>query len=892
MKNNFINIIIFFITFLSLLTHTHADEFIFNVTEMQVSEKGNLVKGIGGGTVTTKNNIVITADNFEYNKLTTLLKAVGNAKLVDRNQNITIEAPEVYYLKNKEEIYTLGKSKANEGLYIEINADDYFRYNKLTSILEAKGNTVITDIEKDVIIESNQIFYEKIKNKFFTIGKTRAYVEKKYTINTSNLVFLKGKMLISSIKKTILNDDLSNFYKLEEFEYQVDKEILKGKGVEVTTASNTKESDKYFFETGFFDFKKNKFLAQDIEVIFHKEMYDEIENDPRLKGVTGTGNKFYTYLNNAVFTTCKKTDKCPPWVMASKKVMHDKIKKQIIYKDAFLKIYDIPVVYFPKFFHPDPTVKRQSGLLAPSYSNSSTLGSYFSIPYFHVLSDTKDITLKPRIYDSDRYVLQGEYKQKTKKTLSIADFSFTKGHNSSQLDQGDNRTHLFTKTIMNLDFDKFLRSELEIQYQKVSNDTYLKIFNFESPLFKSNIGTLESSINLDLESSNYNFDLSIKRYETLSGLNSDRYQYVLPSYYFSKELFKENLSGNFNFNSYGNNTLSKTNIHSTSLSNDLNYRSYDDYFDNGIKDNFEIFIRNLNTVGKNNIKYKTSPQSELISSYMYSMSLPLIKNSSKYKDYLEPKFSIKFSPHDMKNHQNVSRGLNIDNIYNIDRLSLGDSFEGGESLTFGINYKKDKFIYRKNIKEVEDYLDFKIATVIRNSDEKNIPTSSTIGKKNSNIFGGFKYTLLNEKAAIDSPESEYFSLNYKFSTKKDLSIFEYNSLDAKINFNNLSTQFLFEERQGVVGASNVLENKTKYTFDKNNSLEFQTRRNKEINLTEYYNLIYEYKNDCLTAGIRYKKKYYRDNDIVPTEELFFSITIIPFATFSPDELALNKDRVD
>ena len=117
----------------------------------------------------------------------------------------------------------MGKSKANEGLYIEINADDYFRYNKLTSILEAKGNVVITDIEKDVIIESNQIIYEKIKNKFFTIGKTRAYVEKKYTINTSNLVFLKDKMLISSIKKTILNDDLSNFYKLEEFEYQFDK---------------------------------------------------------------------------------------------------------------------------------------------------------------------------------------------------------------------------------------------------------------------------------------------------------------------------------------------------------------------------------------------------------------------------------------------------------------------------------------------------------------------------------------------------------------------------------------------------------------------------------------------------------------------------------------------
>ena len=37
----------------------------------------------------------------------------------------------------------------------------------------------------------------------------------------------------------------------------------------------------------------------------------------------------------------------------------------MIYEGALLKIYNIPVFYFPKFFHPDPTVKRQSGLLIP-----------------------------------------------------------------------------------------------------------------------------------------------------------------------------------------------------------------------------------------------------------------------------------------------------------------------------------------------------------------------------------------------------------------------------------------------------------------------------------------------------------------------------------------------
>ena len=201
MKNNFIRTFTIFITFLSLFTATFADEFNFNVTEIQIYENGNLIKGIKGGTVTTENNIIIIADNFEYNKLTTLFKAIGNAKLIDQNENITIESNEVYYLKNKEEIYTLGKSKANNGLNIEIDADDYFKYNKLTSILEAKGNVVIVDKEKDVIINANQVFYEKNLNKFFTAGKTKAFIDKKYTVNTSDLVFLEKKMLLSSVKK-------------------------------------------------------------------------------------------------------------------------------------------------------------------------------------------------------------------------------------------------------------------------------------------------------------------------------------------------------------------------------------------------------------------------------------------------------------------------------------------------------------------------------------------------------------------------------------------------------------------------------------------------------------------------------------------------------------------
>ena len=70
-----------------------------------------------------------------------------------------------------------------------------------------------------------------------------------------------------------------------------------------------------------------------------------------------------------------------------------------------------------------------------------------------------------------------------------------------------------------------------------------------------------------------------------------------------------------------------------------------------------------------------------------------------------------------------------------------------------------------------------------------------------------------------------------------------------------------------------------YEFDENNFLTFNTRRNKKINLTEFYDLIYEYKNDCLTAGIKYKKTYYQDRDLLPTEDFMISVTIFPLTTF-------------
>ena len=82
-----------------------------------------------------------------------------------------------------------------------------------------------------------------------------------------------------------------------------------------------------------------------------------------------------------------------------------------------------------------------------------------------------------------------------------------------------------------------------------------------------------------------------------------------------------------------------------------------------------------------------------------------------------------------------------------------------------------------------------------------------------------------------------------------------------------------------MGDTNVISNSISYQYDENNHFTFKTRRNRKINLTEYYDLVYEYKNDCLVAGVKYNKTYYSDGDLKPSENLLFTISLVPLTTY-------------
>jgi len=72
-------------------------------------------------------------------------------------------------------------------------------------------------------------------------------------------------------------------------------------------------------------------------------------------------------MTNATYTACDLCEgKFPLWEVSARKVQHDERTKNVNYNNAVLKFKGVPAFYTPFLTHPDPTVKRRSGLLPTS----------------------------------------------------------------------------------------------------------------------------------------------------------------------------------------------------------------------------------------------------------------------------------------------------------------------------------------------------------------------------------------------------------------------------------------------------------------------------------------------------------------------------------------------
>ncbi len=852
MKNKLIFLIYFNLIFFFNLIQISAQQFKYLSDEIKIIDNGNKIVGKNNIEIQIGDNLIISADIFEYSRQNKKLEIFGNVLFKDNLNLIEAVSDRIVYYEDLDIIeITENVNLIDNKNKINLSSSKIV-YDKNNNLFKLIGKIFFNDELNKINITGNKIFYSKKLNQVYSNSESKIIYDDSYFIELMDFNYNIRNHKLSSENLTKIKDKSENFFEINGFLLDSETNKIIGKKIKFVD----KEKNNYYLKDVMINTLRKEVFGTDIDVKLNKTIFDNEENDPRISARSIKVKNNYSILSKGVFTSCSDDHDCPPWSVYAEEIKHDRETKTLKYKNAWLKLYDFPIVYFPKFSHPDPTVKRKSGFLTPKFSTSRNIGSSVDIPYFYIISDNKDLTFKPKIFFNDELVLQNEYRQVNKSSKHIADFSLNRKNFLSS--KNSTKLHFFSKSNFIIKNDFFDNSSVNLNLQKVNNDKYLDVYNIENKKLIQDKSLLHSFIDFEGKKNNLKFETSFEVYEDLNKDKSSRYEYIYPKYAFQKD-FDEGRSNKFYFKTYGSQRQYETNIYEGILINDIYYESEPNYSANGFISNINTLIKNVNVDANNSEKYKDKFDQSLSAVLQYNTELPLSKSTKNFIEKLTPKASLMFSPNETKNLINDNIRIDANNIFSLNRIISNETVEGGSSLTYGISYSK------KNKQNSRELFNFNLASLIRLKENLDLPQNSTLGNKSSDVFGKLEFNP-NDKVQF----------NYNFALDNNLDKSNYDFFSTKISLNKLVTTFeYFDEKKNLTNES-FTSNSTSYEIDKNNIINFNVRRNNELSATEYYNLIYTYKNDCLIASVKFNKEFYKDSDLKPEKEIFFELSLIPF----------------
>ncbi|HYD30786.1 MAG TPA: LPS assembly protein LptD [Azospirillaceae bacterium] len=188
----------------------------------------------------------------------------------------------------------------------------------------------------------------------------------------------------------------------------------------------------------------------------------------------------YLRMNRGVYSPCNlcadDPTKPPLWQVKAVRIVHDNEDKDVRYRDAVLELAGVPVAYTPYLSHPDPTVKRRSGFLAPTWGQKDGLGALVRNDYYFDIAPDMDATLETTLYSEQRPLVGGEWRQRLENGRIQLNGSVTQGDFTKRV-RGRNVTrpdtwqgHLFGNGLF--DLDDSWRWGFDVQ--RASNKTFLR----------------------------------------------------------------------------------------------------------------------------------------------------------------------------------------------------------------------------------------------------------------------------------------------------------------------------------------------------------------------------------------------------------------------------------
>ncbi len=750
---------------------------------------------------------------------------------------------------------------------LEISSTEV-KIDKKNSKVILKGDIKAVDDNKN-ILQADEAYYLKDKDLLNSIGLTKIITSENYILESSNVVFDNKNKIIKSNNPTKILDPDGNIFSVSMFNYNSIKNILFSKG-NIKLEDNKK--NLYKFNQIYIDEKKKKVVGSDAKIFFNdNSMKVDERNNPRIFANSVSIDKGVTSVQKGVFTYCqfRENDKCPPWELRAKKIKHNSSKKTVYYDNAVLKIYDFPIFYFPKFSHPDPTVDRKSGLLIPTFTNSTTIGAGIDIPYFWNIANDKDITFTPRFHSSNEPLYLAEYRQDFSKSSLIVDTGYTEGYKKkSNTKTSGARTHFFTKFYSSLIEESDTTSDLEINLQHVSNSTYPKINKLQTSLVDYLDNTVKNTVDYSFQKKDLFFNTKISSFENLSKTGNERFEFIYPEASLEKNVFMSDALGIVDLKSellVKNYDVDKQ---IDVVSNEFNWISNSWVNKFGFENEFLGLLKNVNYQAKNAEDYKTKDSvSEFYGALGFKSELGLFKfKDNKKLNIFKPKLLVKISPNDSRNISKNSSVLSYSNLYKLNKIKTIDKVDTGSNISLGFDYKINNLDENNEIKN--EQFKFSLGQIISAEENRDMPSRSTLNEKMSDIIGEASLNL-----------SKNVSITNSFLLDQNLENFNKNQIDLGIVYPKTNFNISFLEESQHIGNTKYIETKAGFNFN-NGLISMGAKRNLLSNSAEFYDLSYEYINDCLRAGVAFRREFYRDRDLEPEDSLIFKVTFSPLGTIA------------
>ena len=575
-------------------------------------------------------------------------------------------------------------------------------------------------------------------------------------------------------------------------------------------------------------------------------------------------------LDRAVYSPCRVIEgdptSTPVWKIKAVKVVHDKGKKRIYYDNATIEIFGVPVLWFPKFSHPDPTVDRASGFLPVELKTLKELGVVIGMPYYHSFNKSQDVTLTPILTTNEGLVLAAEYRQMMNSGSYIMQGSGTYTDQRNDLAQTTGRNEFRGHFFSNGQFNHTDNWRSSYQVNWASDDTYLRRYDF------SQEDTLITEYNLEAFYGPSYFSARALgfqglRQEDISGLTA----FALPiinAEYISK--YKP-LGGTFKVTGNALALRRTDGLDTERLSASASWNRQWITGPGLVVDANALVRSDAYTIHDADrpddpaFSGAGSDEFRNLARISTRLSWPLIKITNSSSHIIEPIVQVDISPNtghvdDLVNEDSRAFELNHMNIFSSERAAGYDLWEEGNRLTYGLKWQYDNKNWATNVMVGQ--------SLLSQSKQGNFEQGSGLNGRYSSIVG-----------AIDIQYKEWFELNHHFRLNEDTLSFQRNEIDLNINTKKISLKlgYLYLNRDlNFINREDREEIRAegRYRFSKKWSLMGNVIENLSNGYTGVeFGTGIEYEDECLRFSLQFRQTNTFDRDIKPGSSIMFRIKL-------------------